>query len=764
MADQNDQFELVTPLGPKVMLFARLAATEALSQVSTFEFEWLSEKIDIDLDKILGKRVSLRMALPDQRKRFFTGYVTRLSHVGTRGRYQAYQATVRPWLWFLSRTADCRIFQGKSVPDIIKAVFADHAALSEMRNALKGSYQPWEYCVQYRESDLDFVCRLMEQEGIYFYFEHAENKNVLVLADSYSAHAVSPGYEQLDFVDSKRAMQDELGIINEWSYARQVQPGKTTLADFDFIKPSVKLESSAAAAREHAEGKHEVYDYPGEFSEKPDGGRYAQVRIDELQAQFELASAHTNARGIMVGHLFKLQSHLRKDQNREYLVTAATTSVQTAGFESGVSQDSSFECDFTALNSQQDYRPPRVTPKPVVGGPQTAIVVGPSGDEIYTDQYGRVKVQFHWDRYGKKDENSSCWVRVSHPWAGKNWGFVAVPRIGQEVVIDFLEGDPDRPLITGRVYNAEQMPPYALPANKTQTGVLTRSSSGGSGATANELRFEDKKGSEQVYLHAEKNQDISVENDETHSVGHDRTKTIDHDETTHVKHDRTETVDNNETITIGVDRSEKVGSNETIVIGVNRTESVGANETISIGANRDETVGASQSVTIGATDTLTVATQRTHTVGVNETITIGAAQEVTVGAAQVVTIGANQTTSIGANQSINVGANQSNNIGSNLSVSVGADLGESVGGNHALNVGGNLSASAGKDAQISAGKNFVIDAADSITIQTGSASITMKKDGTITIKGKDISLEGSGKIQVKASGDVIVKGSKITNN
>jgi type VI secretion system secreted protein VgrG len=384
------------------------------------------------------------------------------------------------------------------------------------------------------------------------------------------------------------------------------------------------------------------------------------------------------------------------------------------------------------VGDNTQFRPERVTPKPIVQGPQTAIVVGPSGDEIHTDEYGRVKVQFHWDRLGKSDENSSCWMRVSHPWAGKNWGMVAIPRIGQEVIVDFLEGDPDQPIITGRVYNAEQMPPYELPANKTQTGVKTRSSTGGSPANFNEIRFEDKKGEEQLFIHAEKNQDISVENDETHSVGHDRTKTIDNDETSHIKHDRTETVDNNEKITIGVDRTEQVGNNETITIGVNRTESVGANESITIGANR--------TISVGASETASVALQRTHAVGVNESIAIGAAQEIAIGAAQVVAIGADQSIKVGANQSEEVGSNQTSKVGSNRSAEVGSDD------------------------SLKVGKNLVIDAGDSVTIKTGSASISMKKDGTITIKGKDITVDGSGKINVKAGGNIVMKGSKILQN
>ncbi|MDP5240084.1 type VI secretion system tip protein TssI/VgrG [Uliginosibacterium sp. 31-16] len=729
------QFELSTPLGPQVLRLHKLMARESLGRISEFQLECLSDKADIDLDAILGKLASVRITLPGQGERFFSGYVTRFSHTGTIGRYQAYQARLSPWPWFLTRTADCRIFQNKTAPEIIKEIFADHA-VAEFRDALSGSYATREYCVQYRETDFDFVCRLMEDEGIYFFFEYAQDKNVLVLADAYGAHSPVPGDASFEFVDNARAGREASDHISDWRFERAIQPGKTRIIDYDFKRPKVKLDAKASLPRNHDQAEHEIFDYPGGFEQQADGDHLVRARIDELQSQHELAQARTNARSIGCGMLFKLSGHVRRDQNREYLVTSSFIHLQAEGLEAhqGTSgaMGSLYQCEITALASQQEFRPPRVTPRPIVRGPQTAVVVGPSGDEIYTDKYGRVKVQFHWDRLGKVDENSSCWMRVSHPWAGKNWGFVAIPRIGQEVVVEFLEGDPDRPLITGSVYNGEQMPPYELPANMTQSGIKSRSSKGGTPENFNEIRFEDKKGEEQVFIHAEKNQDIEVENDETHWVGRDRKKTIDHDETVLVKHDRTETVGNNETISIGVNRSETVGSNESIAIGINRSETVGANENITIGANRTESVGANQVVTIGATDTLAVATQRTHTVGINETIAIGAAQEIAVGATRVLAVGLNQNTNVGNDYSLSVGSDRNSDIGSNDSLKVG--------------------------------KNLVIEAGNSVVIKTGSASITMKKDGTITIKGKDINLQGSGKINAKASGDVVIKGSKILQN
>ncbi|GAB2882439.1 type VI secretion system spike protein VgrG1b [Uliginosibacterium flavum] len=628
---ESMQFELSTPLGPNILRLHSLQARESLGRISEFHVECLSEKADIDLDALLGKIASVRITLPDQNERFLTGYVTRFSHTGTEGRYQAYQAHIQPWPWFLTRTADCRIFQNKSAPEIIKDIFADHS-VAEFRDSLSGDYAKREYCVQYRETDFDFICRLMEDEGIYFFFEYQKDKNVLVLADSYSAHSPVPGDASFEFVDNQRAQKEASDHITDWRFERVVQPGKTRLVDYDFKRPKVKLDAAANLPRGHDQADHEVFDYPGGFEVQADGDHLARARIDELHSQHELAHARTNARAIGSGMLFKLSGHVRRDQNREYLVTASFIHLQAEGLEAQQgTQGSVYQCEITALSSQQEFRPQRLTPRPVVRGPQTAVVVGPAGDEIYTDQYGRVKVQFHWDRLGKVDENSSCWMRVSSPWAGKNWGFVAIPRITQEVVVEFLEGDPDRPLITGSVYNGEQMPPYDLPANMTQSGIKSRSSKGGTPDNFNEIRFEDKKGEEQVFIHAEKNQDIEVENDETHWVGHDRKKTVDNDENVEVKNNRTEKVGVNEDITVGANRTESVGANEDITIGANRTESVGANEDITIGANRTETVGASESITVGASQSITVGASRTDSVGASVTQTIGAGLTQTVG-------------------------------------------------------------------------------------------------------------------------------------
>lgn len=717
---------------------ASLHATSGLSALDEMQLTLLSERTDIAADDLLGQPVAVALALRDDGVRHLHGYVTRFGLGHHQGRYQGYRATVRPWLWFLTRTSDCRIFQGESVPDIVKKVFEDHA-IANFEFKLFREYRKWTYCVQYRESDYNFIARLLEHEGIYWYFEHTAKAHKLVLVDASSAHDAVDGFQALPYIGHDGQPAPDLDAVSHWVFEREVRTGKVATTSYDFERPSASLSADHTHARHHELSDHELFDYQGDYTQGADGTRWSDNRIDEQQSQHELLRGATNAQGLACGHLFSLQRHPRDDQNAEYLLTTTTLRAHQAIGDAGQGEHS-FSCDFSAIPSAQQFRPPRRTPKPFVQGPQTAQVVGPGGKEVHTDEYGRVKVQFHWDRRGQRDEKSSCWVRVSQPWAGNNYGAIHIPRIGQEVVVDFLEGDPDQPLITGRVYNAEQMPPWELPAHATQSGILSRSSPGGAYGTANALRFEDKKGSEQLWIHAEKNQDIEVENDENHWVGHNRSKAVDHDETVHVKHDRTETVDHNETLTIGVDRSEAVGNNETISIGANR------------------------SVSVGGSETKTVALQRTHAVGVNETIAIGAAQEVAIGAYQTVNVGANQDISVGAAQSTSVGKDQSATIGANRSVEVGKDLKTAVGKNEERTVGEARQTTIGKDDKWQVGKRFFLEAGDEITLKTGDASLTMKKDGSIQIKGKDITISGSGKIGVKASGDMVLKGSKIAQN
>jgi len=736
--------------GASHLQFRHMAWSEALGEVPHATVSLLSTEKSVDPRKMLGKQVKIRLQLPHDRERFFNGYVTRFVRGGGVGRYFEYTAEVRPWLWLLSRTADCRIFQKLKVDAVLRKVLDGHA-FADFALDLNGSYPEMDYCVQYRETDLDFVNRLCERFGLYYWFDYTSDGHQKAhFVDSLSAHADAPGYDSLPYhpatdnpIDSEH--------VSSWLSLDPVLPGKFTGQDFFYETSSLDLKAEAKVEQKHDHADMEVYDYPGPFVDMDGATAEAKLRGEISGCTFATFEAVTNAQGMLTGRTFKLTQHPDAEvNNKKFQVTSLAVSMQWAGYEAhGADAGASFHCGFTSIPANVQFRTQRRTTKPAVLGPQTAIVVGPDGDEIYTDKLGRIKVLFHWDRYGKEkkakdgasiaSEERSCWVRVAQLWAGNRYGTVFIPRIGHEVVVDFIDGDPDRPIATGCVYNDKNPPPW-LPDAPTQSGVLTRSSKGGSAANANAIRFEDKKGSEQLWIHAEKNQDIEVENDETHSVGHDRTKTVTHDETTTVNHDRTETVANNETITIGVNRTESVGSNESITIGANRTISVGSNETA------------------------TVAVQRTHAVGANETIAIGAAQEIAIGAAQTVAIGALQSVTIGANQTVSVGRDQSLDVGANRTMTIGKDLKSSISKNETRSVGEARTTSVTKDDSLKVGKNLVIDAGDAVTIKTGSASIEMKKDGTITIKGKDITIDGSGKINVKASKDVVIKGSKILQN
>lgn len=509
--------EITTPLGDDVLLFNRMTAAEELGRLFRFEFDLLSKEPDIKFDDILGQNITARLSLPGDKERYFNGFVSRFSQEGMVDEFHAYSMTVHPWLWFLTRTADCRIFQEKSVPDIIKEVFRDHG-FTDSEEALSDSYRTWNYCVQYRETDFNFVSRLMEQEGIYYYFKHQKDKHILVLADSVSAHEPYPDYEKLPFFPPDEHLRRERDHIYDWNLERKVQPGVYALNEYDFTRPKANMQVKSSIQRDHAHGALEMFDYPGEYSDTSDGENYVRARIEELQVEHEQVQGQGNARGLAAGSLFELTDYPREDQNREYLIIAATHQIASEAYTSGDAAGTGvdYTCKFTALHSKQLFRPARTTPKPLVQGPQTAVVVGPSGDEIHTDKYGRVKIQFHWDRYGKLDENSSCWVRVSHPTAGKGWGAVQIPRIGQEVIVDFLEGDPDRPIITGRVYNANQMPPYELPGSGMVSGMKSNSTPGGGGF--NEISMNDTKDNEEMTIHAQYNQSNTVENDQSVTV------------------------------------------------------------------------------------------------------------------------------------------------------------------------------------------------------------------------------------------------------
>ncbi|MCL8298127.1 type VI secretion system tip protein VgrG [Pseudomonas mosselii] len=552
--------QINSPLGPDKLILAEMGGSEELGRLFDFELQLTSDDPAIDLNQLLGKPMSLSVQQSVGSSRHFHGIVARCSQSVDQGQFASYRVTLRPWLWLLTRTSDCRIFQHLSAPQIIKQVFRD-LGFSDFEDLLSRNYREREYCVQYRETSFDFVSRLMEEEGIYYFFRHEQERHVLVLADAYGAHQKAPGYETVPYYppDGQHRERDH---INDWHLAQEVQPGSLELNDYDFQRPSARIDVRSAMPRPHQAGDYPLYDYPGAYEQTQDGEHYARTRLESLQSLHERVELRGNARGLGSGHLFSLSNFSRQDQNREYLIIAARYYVHQERLESGGGSGAAqFESNLSCIDAQQSYRPVGSTLRPIVKGPQTAVVVGPAGEEIWTDQYGRVKVHFHWDRHDQSNENSSCWIRVSQATAGKNWGSIQVPRIGQEVIVSFLEGDPDRPIITGRVYNAEQTVPYDLPGSATQSGMKSRSSKGGSPANFNEIRMEDKKGAEQLYVHAERNMDTVVEQNQTLSVGISRVKTVGMIETVTIGQDRLRSVRHRDILLVGGDKRDSVHGN-----------------------------------------------------------------------------------------------------------------------------------------------------------------------------------------------------------
>jgi type VI secretion system secreted protein VgrG len=509
-------------VGP--LLLYRMSGTEQLSRLFEYELELLSESNSVNLQGLLGKDMTVKLELADGGYRYFNGLVTRVSQFGMLGNLYYYRATLQPKVWLLTRANNCRIMpEPASVPVIVKTILSGHG-YTDVDDSSLGTYPTREYCVQYRETDFNFISRLLEEEGIYYYFKHSDGNHTLVLCDSMDSHEDIPGKASIRYFPMANQEQREEENIYEWSLSQTIQSGAYRLNEFDFEAPGADLKTEAVIAAGHEQADKEVYDYPGEYKESGDGNRLANIRMEELRAEFERISARGNVRRLAVGHKFSLTDYPREDQNRPYLAVSTQFQIQNNGYESyGIANSiQEYQCAYTVIATEYVFRPPRLSRVPIVQGVQTAIVVGRSGEEITTDSYGRVKVQFHWDRLGTNNENSSCWVRVAQIWAGKNWGGMFIPRVGQEVIVDFLEGNPDCPIITGRVYNADQMPPYDLDANKTQSGIKTRSTPSGGTDNFNEIRFEDKAGEEEVYMHAEKNFTRIVENNDVQKIGFEK--------------------------------------------------------------------------------------------------------------------------------------------------------------------------------------------------------------------------------------------------
>ena len=708
----NTFVSVSTPLGSDVLLLETLSGVESISRPFHFELGLLSEDPEIDFTKIVGQPITITLDLHGANEpRYLHGHIRSFTQLRNRDGFAHYRAELVPWLWFLTQTTDCRIFQNKSVDEIIEQVCQD-LGHRDLRSDLSGSYAKLEYCVQYRETDFAFVSRLMEHFGISYFFEHKKDKHVLVLVDSPAKFPECPGQKKARYKEDDRVtdLLADPGIITDLQLRQEVHSGKISYRDHNFERPPQTLEVAAKGTIKVDYASYEQYDYPGKYLVRDQGESLAKLRMQSLEARHLMISGSSTCRPFLPGYTFELTEHPRPDANTKYLLLSVRHDLCAGGYTKDVA---TYTNCFVCIPAKAQLRPERLTPKPRVEGPQTAVVVGESGEEIYTDKHGRIKVQFFWDRQGKQDQESSCWVRVSQGWSGKGWGAMFIPRIGMEVIVDFLEGDPDQPLVTGAVYNAQQTPPYPLPAERSKSTVKTNSYKGDG---FNELRFEDKSGSEEIFVHAQKDQNEVILHDHTTDVGNDQT------------------------LKVGHDQSETVGHNQTVGVGNDQSITVGHDQTVQIDNDQNTSVSGHMMVTISKT--------LTETVGINYAETVGMAMELTVGASFAETVGISKNVNIGKSLSESIGASHSESIKDNLTVEAGKNI--------QLTAGKQITEKSGKELTLDAGTKVVIVAADEISLKTGSASIVLKKSGDISISGA--------KITVKASGDLVLKGSKIAQN
>ncbi len=524
-SQENRPIAVETALGKDKLVLMAFNGEERMSGLFSFTLRMLSETGGIKAKDIVGTPVSFHVRHADESERWFNGIVNSFAYAGKGDRAHMYQAHVVPKFWLLTRGSDCRVHESEEKQDvkqIVSALLTD-LGITDFQWKLKRTLVKRTYCVQYRETHFDFVSRLLEEEGIYYYFLHEKSKHTIVFSDhADGAYDVKDKDVQLA---ANMAISELPDNLSEWSHEYDFTSGKFALSDYNFETPSTSLlaqKSSVVSLRGNT--SLEFYDFPGDYLKKGDGDALTTLRIEEEECSHEHATGSSECRSFSPGGRFELKKHHdAAEQGGKWVLTTVEHHANVGGnyFSGGSHSDQIYSNRFRVIPAKTVFRPPRQRGKPRVMGLHSAIVTGPSGEEIYTDKYGRVKVQFPWDRKGKKDEKTSMWVRVSTPWAGKQWGMIHIPRIGQEVLVSFLEGDPDRPVITGMLYNAENMPPYTLPDNATQSGIKSRSSKDGSSENFNEIRFEDKKDNEEFYVHAEKNFNCVIENNETRKVGYE---------------------------------------------------------------------------------------------------------------------------------------------------------------------------------------------------------------------------------------------------
>jgi type VI secretion system secreted protein VgrG len=595
---QTDQLiTITTPLGDDKLLLRSVRGEERISGLFHFFLEMQSEEKSLDFSKIVGKTATVKMKLGDGTFRYINGIVGRFVQAGSDAKLFTYYAELHPWLWLLTMSADCRIWQNKSVKDIVTGLFTE-LGFTDYKDSTTGTYNPLEYCVQYNETAFAFVSRLMESAGIFYFFTHADGKHTLVLGDDSSAFADCAGAAKVQYGGYGNWQQQT--VVSGCTIEEMVIPGTFAVDDFGFETPSTDLLGSTDSTVATNGSKRRLFEYPGGFTKKDAADGVSKLRLEEQETPQKALRGESFTPAFTAGGKTTLEKHYRDDVNAAYVLLrvshAATVEEYTNSFE--------------AFPATLAYRPPRATRKPAIPGTQTAIVVGKSGEEIWTDKYGRIKVQFHWDQKGTNDENSSCWIRVAHGWAGKSWGQMFLPRLGQEVVVSFLDGDPDRPLVTGSVYNAEQTVPYTLPDDQTKSTIKSNVSKGGGGF--NEIRFEDKKDSEEIFVQAQKDANVVINNNETRKVGF--VKKDKGNQTVDIYQDRTVTLDQ------GNDKLEIKTGNRSLLVDT-------GNDTYTVAGTRDVSVTKAETHT--NKDAFTQKVTKDYSLTVDGDLTINVTGKVT---------------------------------------------------------------------------------------------------------------------------------------
>jgi type VI secretion system secreted protein VgrG len=664
--------------------FAVVAFTVSEKMSSCFSILLeLSSTLEIkSFDDIIGKESLLTVINMDQlsgEDRYFHGVIRKFEHTGMSGRKFLYEAEVVPSLSLLSLRRNCRIFQETTTQEIIKTLLEESGIIStRYRFALENTDRKRGFCVQYQESDFDFVSRLMEEEGIYYFFEHYKDKHVLVMSDNQSVHIPINGKPSITCNSGDGLVADKESV-SHFTFSQRQTPEAFAHSNFFFKKPGLDLTTKKAEAKET---QYEIYDYAALHTTQAHGDILAKARMEQLVTRQKLGHGQSSSCRFIPGYKVTLTDHDSKSLNAEYLLIEVThAGSQPQALEERAAGGATYDNQFTVIPAITQFRPAFTIDRPVVKGLQTAIVVGPKGEEIHTDEHGRVKVQFHWDREGQRNDRSSCWLRVSQTWGGGDWGSQFIPRIGDEVLVDFLEGNPDRPIITGSVYNGDNLPINSLRKSITQSGIRTRTHKG---EGFHELRFDDANDAEEIYLQSQKDWNILIKNDKEQTVLRDETLLV--------------------------------GNNRTKTIGVNQMEQVGANHTETIGANKFETV----------------TINKAETIGVAKELTIGGLYQVSVGAAMNETVGAAKTEEVGGAKVVLVGAHMSETVADTRSIDTGKT--------HSLNAQ-KIHVEAADEIIISTGSSSISMKSNGDIVISGS-NIQVKGSGNVTIKGQTVTTNG----------------------